>query len=185
MLNTLSYIGENLNESNILWGVGASMLLSQYHLINQPNDIDLFVDIKDIEKADGILLGLGRKKPREKTAAYATEYFYEYTIHGFDVDVMAGFKINHDCGIFEYIFDHHSIAEVVNINGVDIPFTSLEDWYVMYQLIPDREKKVNLIEAYLMANGIGKPALLKRALQGNLPPMVRKKIMDLLCGLKG
>lgn len=180
MLNTLSYIGEKLNESNILWGVGASLLLHQYVLVDKPNDIDLFVDVKDIEKADDILRKLGQKKPREKTGAYATEYFYEYTIHGFDVDVMAGFKINHDCGVFEYIFDHHSISEVVNINGVDIPFTSLEDWYVIYQLIPHRENKVNLIEAYLLSNGIRKPDLLDRALQGNLPPVVRKRIVKIL-----
>ena len=180
MLNTLSAIGKKFNESDILWGVGASLLLSQYQLIDKPNDIDLFVDVKDIERADEILKDMGEKKQKEKTKRCATEYFYECSIQGFEVDMMAGFRINHDCGIFEYVFDHHSISDYVNINGVDIPFTSLEDWYVIYQQIPNREDKVDMIEAYLLAKGVRRPDLLERALEGNLPPGVQERVMGLL-----
>jgi hypothetical protein len=38
-----------------VWGVGASILLNYYGLIDKPNDIDILVDLKDIEKADIIL----------------------------------------------------------------------------------------------------------------------------------
>ena len=62
---------------------------------------------------------------------------------------MSGFDVNHNNGVFEYIFDNNSISDFKIINGVNIPFTSLEDWYVIYQLIPKREAKVNLIEKYL------------------------------------
>lgn len=180
MFNTLSYMGEKLNNSNITWAVGASILLNQFGLVDKPNDIDIFVDIKDIEKTDEILKGMGDKNKWEKTATYSTKYFYEYIISGINVDVMAGFAVNHSNGVFEYIFDYKSISEFRLINGVDIPFTSLEDWYVIYQLIPNREPKVNLIEKYLLSNGIKKPFLLERALKGSLPVEVREKIEDIL-----
>lgn len=180
MFKTLSYIGEKLNNSNIVWGVGASILLNQSGLIDKPNDIDIFVDIKDINRADEILKSIGEKKQWEKTATYSTKYFYEYIINGVDVDVMAEFAVNHNSGVFEYIFGYDSISEFKKINGVDIPFTSLEDWYVIYQLIPDREAKVNIIESYLISNGVKKPILIERILRGNLPVEVRERVKKIL-----
>lgn len=180
MFNILSYIGEKLNSSNIVWGVGASILLNQFGLIEKPNDIDIFVDIKDIERVDEILKSIGEKKRWEKTSTYSTKYFYEYTVDGIDIDVMAGFAVNHNNGVFEYIFDYNAISEFRLINRVNIPFTSLEDWFVIYQLIPNRETKVKMIQKYLLLNGINKPFLLERALEGNLPIEVRKEIESIL-----
>ena len=72
MFKTLSYIGEKLNESNVKWAVGASILLNQFGLIDKPNDIDIFVDIDDIERADQVLKSIGHKKKWEKTGLYET-----------------------------------------------------------------------------------------------------------------
>jgi predicted nucleotidyltransferase len=180
ILSTLSYIGEKLNNSDITWAVGASLLLNQYGLIDKPNDIDIFVDINHIHKTDEILKSVGEKKKWEKAETYSTKYFYEYIVRGIDVDAMSGFVVNHNSGVFEYTFDHEAISEVVRINGIDIPFTSLEDWYVLYQLIPNREVKVKLIEDYLLSNGIKKPFLLERALEGDLPEDVRGRIENMM-----
>lgn len=176
MLNTLSYIGEKLNAEGVMWGVGASILLNHYGLVEQPNDIDIIVDIKDIKIADSVLKSIGEKIQWKKASTYATEYFYEYIVNGFDVDVMAGLRINANHGTFNYNFDAHSITEIIKINGIDIPLTSLEDWYVIYQLIPNRQSKVMLIENHLMLNGIRNPKLLERLLSSNLPNEVREKI---------
>lgn len=116
---------EKLNESNIVWGVCVSILLNQCGLIDKANDIDIFVDIKDIDKVDEVLRSIGDKKPGKKSDTYLTKYFYEYVINGSDVDVMAGFRINHSSGVFEYIFDNSSISKARKINGVNILFTSL------------------------------------------------------------
>lgn len=180
MFKTLSYIGEKLNDSNIVWAVGATMMLNQFGLINNSNDIDIFVDIKNINRADEILQSIGEKKKTEKNSVYSTEFFYKYLINGIGIDVMAGFAIDHSRGVYEFIFDTKSISKIETINGIDIPFTSLEDWYVIYQLIPNREFKVNLIEKYLTLNGIENPNLLKRALRGNLPLEIRSKIENVL-----
>lgn len=180
MMNTLSHIGNELNKANILWAVGASILLMQYKLVNNPNDIDLLIHINDIEKADKILKSMGEKKTFEKTDIYSTEYFYEYVINGFDIDVMSGLKINHYAGTYNYIFDKDSISQYINIHDINIPLTSLEDWYVLYQLIPNRGKKVKIIEDYLKSTGVNNTNLLKRSLLGNLPSNVKYKIRELL-----
>ena len=180
MLDTLIYIAEKLNQAHIVWGVGASMLLNIHGMTNKPNDIDILVDIKDIDKADKILSGIGEKKLREKTDRYSTKYFYEYVINGFDIDVMSGLQINHIDGIFEYTFDYDSISDIRNVNGVRIPLTSLEDWYVIYQLIPNREAKAAMIENYLIANGVAKPGFLMKALEDNLPIEIKDRIEKML-----
>ena len=40
MFDTLSVIGNPLNNKNITWGISASLLLNSFRLITQPNDID-------------------------------------------------------------------------------------------------------------------------------------------------
>ncbi|MDU1413575.1 MAG: nucleotidyltransferase [Clostridium sp.] len=180
MFNTLSYIGKKLNDAGIKWGVGASILLNMFGFVDKPNDIDIFISVEDIEEADKILKGIGEKKKWEKNSTYKTKYFYEYVINGVDVDVMSGFAVNHNEGVFRYIFDDNSISEFKLINGVNIPFTSLEDWYVIYQLIPNREIKVEMIEKHILTSGIEKPILLERALDGCLPSDVRRRIKNIL-----
>jgi hypothetical protein len=180
MFNTLAYIGGRLNEENVLWGVGASILLNHYGLINKPNDIDILIALEDIEKADRILRNMGIKKDRKNVHGFATKYFYEYDIEGYELDVMAGLIINHSNGAFEYIFDESSITSFKEINGVKVPLSSLEDWYVIYQLIPNRDVKVKLIEDYLSSAGIKKPELLKRALTLKLPEEVSANIVRIL-----
>lgn len=180
MFNTLSYIGKKLNEVNIVWGVGASLLLNYYGLVDQPNDIDILVHTKDIEKVDALLQSIGQKKIRDRDTTYSTKYFYEYIVNGVDIDVMAGLTINHSEGSYEYVFDTLSVCEKYEVNHITIPLTTLEDWFVLYQLIPNREEKVRRIQDYLMSNGIKNPFLLNRALDGNLPTQIRSKITQIL-----
>jgi hypothetical protein len=180
MFDILSYIGEKLNRANIVWGVGASILLNQYGLIDKPNDIDIVVDMKDVEKADEILRSIGEKKKCEKSEAYSTRYFYEYIVGDCDIDVMSGLRIKHSGGVFEYIFDSNSVSEITEIRGVDIPFMALEDWYVIYQVLPNREAKARMVESYLLSNGVKKIDLLQRALTCNLPDKVKARVETIL-----
>lgn len=178
--DTLKLIAEKLNSENIQWAVGASVLLNFHGLIEKPNDVDIFIDVKNIEKADLLLMELGIRKSQNGIDTYATKHFYEYVINEMDVDVMAGFIINFDGGSYKYVFDEKSITDINVIRGVKIPFTSLEDWYVIYQLIPNREPKVKLIEEYLKQNGIKNMYLIERALNCSMPEAVRNRILDFI-----
>ncbi|PAB60268.1 nucleotidyltransferase family protein [Anaeromicrobium sediminis] len=180
LFNVLYKIAKEFNEKNILWAVGASILLNHYNLIDEINDIDIFVHEDHIEKADALLKKLGNKKEREKVGTYSTKYFYEYVIDHIDIDVMAGFVINHGSGQYNYIFDEKSITAYMHMGEIQVPLTALEDWYVIYNLIPNRQYKVKLIEDYLNKNKVIHPYLLKRALNNHLPKKVEKNIHGLL-----
>ena len=180
MLEVLSVIAEKLNTAKIVWAVGGSILLKQYGLIQNPLDIDIFVHIDDIGRADETLGAIGQKKQYANSRIYSTKHFFEYEINGIGVDVMSGLAIRHSTGVFKYQFDHHSITEIRNIHGTAIPFTSLEDWYVIYQLIPNRESKVKLIKEYLLSNKIKYAFLLERTLQDDLPEDIKVNIRMML-----
>lgn len=93
---------------------------------------------------------------------------------------MAGFIINHECGSYEYKFDQKSITLKKYLKNIEIPLTSPEDWYIIYQLLKNRQTKVELIENYLLKYGIKNKFLLERALVQNLPYHVKLKIKNLM-----
>lgn len=180
LTESLSYIAEKFNESGIIWAVGGSLLLNYYGLALNPKDIDILVDIKDVKVADSILKSIGKKKVSEKKNEYSTLYFYEYVINEEDVHLMAGITVNHKEGSFKYIFNNSSITKKEKINGHVIPMTPLEDWLVLYDLVPMESEKVKLIEDHIKENGIKNLASFKTALKGNLPYEVKKRVQKFL-----
>lgn len=180
MLSVLKEIGEKLNTERTLWAVGGSLMLNHYALVHQPQDIDLLVGLDDIIVVDEILGEIGQKKAQYNVGQYSTKYFYEYVVDGIDVDVMAGLAINHDQGTFNYVFDHLSISDCKNLEGVSIPLCALEDWYVLYQLIPGREMRVRAIEGYLKSNVVLRTDLLTRMLTLDLPDRVKANVKEML-----
>jgi len=149
VLKTLQIIAKDLNWENIVWGLGASMLLNQYGLEDAPRDIDLLIDIKDHIRANQLFLKWGEQKEVEESPIYATEDFNRYVVKGVRIDVMAGFQIRHQNGVYRYPFDNRSITRVKSLEGIKIPLTALEDWYILYQLLPNRNEKVARIERHL------------------------------------
>jgi hypothetical protein len=187
LLKTLSFVSGKLSSKNITWGVGGSLLLSFYQIIDKPNDIDILVDEVHATKLNKILSSIGESKEALSTEPFCTTYFSKYRINGIDFDVMGGFAIQHDEGIYKISFQQDSILTYKNINGTDIPLCSLEDWYVLYWLIPNKQEKAMLIEKYFKANGIAYPYLLTEALKQPLPLEVKERIkknIKLIGGLR-
>lgn len=179
-LNTLSHIASNINKNNISWCIGASLLLNFHSLVDNPQDMDIIVDKFQAEELTSLLSSLGKVGSKGSLYPYATEHFYQYIVEDLSVDIMGGFKILHDKGIYEFILDSQSIVDCKDINNVSLPLSSLEDWFVLYQLMPNREPKVTLIEDHLRANGVKHRNLLERALTQPLPEKVEARIIKLL-----
>ncbi|QTL97883.1 hypothetical protein GM661_07760 [Iocasia frigidifontis] len=182
MKNTLIKIAKELNKEQITWAIGASVLLNFYKLIDNPNDIDIIIEISDIEKANKVLKNIGHKKTCKESDSYSSKYFFEYEINKIDIDVMAGFVINYGSNKqYLYEFNKKSITDILNINNVEIPLTSLEDWYVLYSLMTKREDKVKLIEKYFRENGIRNFEILKKHMsKKDIPKEVKENITKLL-----
>lgn len=174
--STLVKITRRLNETDIMWALGASGVLNYHGLLDEMNDIDILVAKKDCQALEDVLKSMGYMKDFEPSDVYGTEYFREFVINEVDVDVMSNMKIFNHQVTYDYIFDHVSVVGTWALEDVKVPLTSLEEWYILYQMIPNREKKVQMIEGYLQENGANIKLLEKL---DNLPDFILKRINHL------
>lgn len=176
----LSRLAEKLNQLGIVWAAGASSVLYEHGLTSSVNDLDILVRLEDAAKLDAFLEPYAVKPPETDHPKYKTAFFREYVVDGTEIDLISGFAIVHDQGVYHYQFDYDAIDRVAILNGVGVPMAALEDWYVLYMLMDRKENKVELIETHFGANGIEAPYRLQKALQQPLPENVRARILALL-----
>lgn len=180
MLDTLSVIGEEINKTEISWGVGGSLLLNFHELLDKPNDIDILVDEQSVDQLNKGLSKIARTNEAIHHEPYKTVYFSKYSIDNIDIDIMGGFAIQHDEGVYKLSFNEGSVVAHKNINGVEIPLCSLEDWYILYWLIPGKQEKAILIENHFRNVGVKYPIILEEALKQSLPFKVKERVKRLL-----
>jgi|LSQX01.1.fsa_nt_gb hypothetical protein len=179
--NCLVRVARRLNEENITWALGASMLLYYKGLVPRANDIDLVVAFEQLELADKVLHGLGQKQAPNQHKDYATRYFAEFVIDEVDVDVMAGFRIVTGGNVVEYVPDPGTF-ETLTLAGTTIYLCPLEDWYVLYLLMPHRLERVVAIKEYFLENGANETHL-KAWADRDIPLAVSTEIRKLLVEL--
>ena len=180
-------IAKKLNQADITWALGGSVMLELRGLPVKPNDIDLLVSLEDVEKADRVIKNLCQSRQNnshKKDENYATQFFYQYKIDGIDFDLMAGFtlklKEKEENKIFEYRFNETSIVKNMKLNDAKIPLSSIEDWYVLYNLMPGKQNKVQLIEKHFKEKGIQYPDILKGYQKENISIKLNHKINSVL-----
>ncbi|MEH7224665.1 hypothetical protein V7112_12725 [Bacillus sp. JJ1566] len=176
MIKTLREFAAAIGDRKIVWGVGGSLLLSVHGLVQHPNDIDLLVKEEDAVDLNEILAGLGTPIEAESKLPFKTSHFAKFNVGGIQVDSMGGFAIEHNEGVFRLPFDEDSVVGSFE----EIPISSLEDWYVLYWLIPNKQEKAILIENHFKKNRVKHPGLLVRALNQPLPHEIREKVVKLL-----
>lgn len=180
MKEQLKLIASTLNQESITWGVGASYVLLSYGLVDEVHDIDLIVAVDEIQKSIAALETIGEHTIIPKKDEYHTKHFHVFEIQGVSVDVMSGFRIEHEAGIYEFPFDGSSITRVLDLDGEKVPLSSLEDWLVAYDLMIGREKKVKLIKDYLIKEGVSHPKLLERVMKQELPESTIQLIQEVM-----
>lgn len=146
----LKRVAKLLNSEGIIWGVGASVMLNHYGIVEDPRDIDIMVGMEDIHRLDSVLSELGERGVGVPDEVYKTKYFYEYMIDGIEVDVMAGLCIHRGGTDHSFPFNRDSIGEWMEVDGVEVPLAKLEEWYEIYKVLPGRERKAEAIGKYLM-----------------------------------
>lgn len=143
-LKVLSNIAHILNENEIVWAVGGSLLLYFKGKTDVFHDIDLMVCEDNIEELKKLLLPMGVLLPPNPNEQYKTRHFLEFKINDIDVDVMAGFVIVKDGKEYDCSLLPEQIAEYISLNGESIPLQSLGDWRRYYELM-GRTSKVEMI----------------------------------------
>lgn len=179
-LQTLLKIASLLNQHHITWGVGGSMMLYLRGLTTEVNDIDIMVSINDVHKVDELLCRCGHKKAFEPSSTYQTQYFYEYVIDGCDIDVMAGLSIRVNDKDYAYTFNEKTPLDFMSKDVCELPLMLLEDWLLLYLLMPDRARKIVMIENYLSQHGSSHRERLEAVLINDYPDAVKARISVLL-----
>lgn len=180
MLHTLARIGEEANKETIIWGVGGSLLLYFHGLLEHPRDIDILVAERDAGDLQALLSKLGKEQVVSAKEPFRTKYFSKYAMPSTKVDCMGALAIAHDAGVYRVELTAQSIVGFQQVHGIPIPLCALEDWYVLYALMPDREDKVALLERYFAVHGIQHPGLFEQALQQPLPKKLHNRILQVI-----
>ncbi|TVY10819.1 hypothetical protein [Paenibacillus cremeus] len=108
---------------------------------------------------------------------FCTKHFYHMEIEGVEVDLLGLFGIRHADGIYRLDFRQEDIAGTTWADGQAVPLSTLEDWFVLYLLIPGKQEKADLIERYwLTQGGPVRRDRLAAALQEQLPYEVQQRI---------
>lgn len=180
-MDTLELLAEKLNKINITWAIGASTVLYSNGYEKLPNDIDLFIEEKDFVMVRNDLLKYGEEKIKiDDNDIYNTQKFTTIVVDGTEIDIIAGFYIRHEEGEFRFVFDDKSIDIVIDVGNQTVNIMALEDWYILYQLIPGREKKVQIIKNLLEKKETIRMDLIDRSLELELPICIRKTIEKII-----
>lgn len=146
-LTILSQIANKLNEKNITWAVGASMLLYFKGATSEFHDIDIMVAEDDVELAKDVLLSFGNIQTPNLNIKYKTKYFLEFNVDGIDIDLMAGFIIISKDKEYYFPLKKDNIYDYTEVNKIKIPLQSIEEWRNYYELM-GRDEKVKMIDAW-------------------------------------
>mgnify|MGYP002673886621 CR=1 FL=1 len=153
-IRLLQRIAHRLNEAQVEWCLGASMMLYFKGIVSEFHDIDLMISVDDVEVVEAILSEMGTLCPssQEPNPMYQTTCFMEYVIDAIDVDVMAGFAIVREGEIYDCSLNKEQITEQLMLEDEIIPMQSPRLWCTYYRLM-GRSAKAEMIEKALELTG--------------------------------
>lgn len=139
-IEVLKKIGHALDEAQITWALGGSMLLYLKGITETIHDIDLLVAEEDARHAKEILRQMGTLLPPNPKAEYRPRCFLEYVIDDVNLDLMAGFVIvqngiAHECPLLQ-----KDIERVQITDDCVLPLHSLAKWKQYYEWMGRTEK---------------------------------------------
>ncbi len=180
----LETIARALNGAGVRWAVGGSLMLYLRGAVGEFHDIDLVVSAEDAERAEKILDAIARRigapPSKEKARVFRSTNFAQYVLDGVDVDLMAGMAVRAEGVEFSDPFDALGPDWVSGAAGEPVPLAAMEDWYVLYALMPGRMEKARRIEAWWGSAGRLDKGRLERAAEGELPERVRAEVRRIL-----
>ena len=143
-LNVLHKLAAEFNKHNLVWAVGASILLYLKGYVDNFNDLDIQVTAADALKMEAILNSLGTAQPTTKEN-FETKYFRKFMVDGVEIDMIGGFAIVSDGKVYDCDLHPEQITDYAQLNGENIPLLAVELWRKYYHLM-GRTQKVEIID---------------------------------------
>ena len=147
-LEVLAALAADLNESDILWAVGASAMLFLRRIVPDFRDIDLMVCEEDIEVAKEILLRHGTLLPAAEDDRFGSHHFLQFDVDGVEIDLIAGFVVNAADGQHVCPLQVEEVDACVDVFDEAVSLHALKVWYEYYTWM-GRTERVKQIEEYL------------------------------------
>lgn len=141
-------IGNLINQKNITWAIGGSVLLYLKGIVEDFNDIDIMVTEEDVESLKELMLAHGQLIKHLPNSKYQTKHFYEFNIDEVDIDIIAGFTIVNNNQLHYFPLDKKDITEFIELDGAKIPLHSIMQWRLYYELM-ERTEKLKIIDEKL------------------------------------
>ena len=145
-LNVLAKLAAEFNRHNLVWSVGASLLLYLKGYVDDFNDLDIQVTAPDALEMESILNHLGTAQPTTKEN-FETRYFRKFMVDDVEIDMIGGFAIVNDGKVYHCDLLPEQITDYAQVNGENIPLISVELWRKYYHLM-GRTQKVEIIDNY-------------------------------------
>ena len=146
-LQVLIQLPTLLNENQILWAVGGSLLLYFNGLVCDFHDLDLMIDEHACEQVARLFSPLGIRHPQLPSPQFHTQCFMEFTISGVEIDVIGNLRIEHEGQIVSFPLQSEEIEGQIMLGGQRIPLHSLRQWERCYALMGRTEKAAMLRRA--------------------------------------
>lgn len=145
-------LAQLFNSNHINWALGGSLLLKLSGINVDVNDIDIMIQEKDFELCINLLKDVSIECEVQESEIFKTKYYRKFKWDNIEIDCMSGMCIHGSNHIFDYQFDHKE--KDIKINHTIIPLCYIEDWYILYHLMPNRETKVRIIEQYFKHHSV-------------------------------
>lgn len=153
-LRVLSSLARILNQKQITWAVGASVMLYLRGVTDHFNDIDLLIDEKDVATLTEEFTKIGTLIKPNINDQYQSKYFLEFVVDEVEVDVIAGFVINYHGIAYDCPLKPSQIDKKCMVNEQEIPLHALSVWRKYYRLM-ERASKVEMIDQYVKNYPLG------------------------------
>ena len=147
-LKALAALAADLNESDILWAVGASAMLFLRGIVKEFRDIDLLVCEEDVEIAAEILLRHGTQLPTTADCRFDSKHYRKFDVDGVEIDLIAGFVVNGEDGQHVCPLEIEEVDACVDVDDVAVSLHALGTWFKYYTWM-GRTERIKQIEDYL------------------------------------
>jgi len=175
LLEVLKLITKRLEKANIEYIIGGSLILYSYGIIENCHDIDILFQQSDIEKVLFEFKDLIFISENERPSRYLTNLFMETVVDGVPIDFIFGFAISINKNRFQPDFRYRK--KLIDHKSYSVGL--MEDWYVIYLLIGNREDKIRIMDEYFQTNP-PEPKEILRLVNHKFPNSITDKLSKYL-----
>jgi len=144
ILNQFLPFADVLNNSNIKWAIGGSLLLALEGYNTDVHDVDILI----ASEHEATLLNILKNytyTTKDPNELYVTKRFFHVEYNNIDIDLLINFKIKTASGIYSFPFTKDTPVKKVKYQQTTLCLSSTSEWYNAY-IHMDRGAKIKIID---------------------------------------